>query len=343
MANARVALTRGDDRYDNIARALALIADQIEVRSKKHIVIKPNFVLTHVDLAATHVDAVRAVLDFLRSRTDARITIAEGTAIGDTLDSFRNFGYLDLLKQCDVELVDINRGDWLPVEVYAPGFKNKQLRMSRMIMESDLRISVGPPKTHDTVIATLSLKNMVMGSLIRDQRNGHKPGRFTNAANKVRRSIPNHVRNDPTLAPAIDRVVQKVMRSDKMAMHMGYPLINLNLCRLAPHVFPHLAVIDGFLAMEGSGPAFGDPVDLRCAVAGTDFLAADTVGLALMGLSIDEIGYLRYCKLKGMGVGELDKIEVVGESLAACRRVFRLAPDAASQRRWAIGGVEQYL
>jgi uncharacterized protein (DUF362 family) len=210
-------------------------------------------------------------------------------------------------------------------------------------VESDLRISVGPPKTHDTIIATLSLKNMVMGSLIRDQRDTEKTSPIQGAAKRVRSLIPTRVKNSPMLVPTIDWVAQRVMRSDKMAMHMGYPLMNLNLYRLAPYVFPHLSVIDGFQGMEGSGPTRGDAVNLRCALAGADFLAVDTVALALMGLSIDEIGYLHYCRLKGLGVGNLDEIDVVGESISACRQVFRLAPDAAAQRRWMIDGVEKYL
>jgi len=340
--SATVALVKGDDRYGNVAKALDLIADHIDLRGKERILIKPNFVVTHRPLAMTHVDAVRAVLDFLRPRTNTVITIAEGSAIGDTFDAFRFLGYADLVRDYKVELVDLNRGPWIEAPVYDHSFRDMPLRLSRLVVESDLRISVGPPKTHESVFITLSLKNMVMGSLIRDQRDEGGTGPAMQIMGTLNRLVPSAIKNDPALRPIRNMVVQRVMRSDKNAMHMGYPLINLNLCRLAPLVYPHLAVIDGFVGMEGDGPTSGDPVDLRCAVASTDFLAADTVAAALMGYNIDDVGYLHYCKLKGLGVGDLAKITVVGQSIAECRRPFRPHPNTA-QRDWRIEGVEKYL
>jgi len=124
---------------------------------------------------------------------------------------------------------------------------------------------------------------------------------------------------------------------------MGYGLINLNLYRLAPLVYPHISVIDGFVGMEGAGPTRGDPIDLRCAVVSADFVAADSVAAELMGFHIGEVGYLHYCNLKGLGVGDLDRITIVGASLPTCRRAFRPPPGVSAQRKWQIAGVEKYL
>ena len=344
MANmAHVALVKGDDRYGNIARALELIADRIDVRDKKRILIKPNFVATDNALATTHIDAVRAVLDFLRSRSDALITIGEGAALGDTFDAYRRLGYMDLARDYNVPLVDLNRGEWVMAPVYNSSFKDMSLRLSKIVVESDLRISVGPPKTHDTVIVTLSLKNMVMGSLIRDQREGGGSGPVMNLAKRAARLVPSQVKNANPIVPLRTRVVGGIAGSDKMAMHMGYSLINLNLYRLAAYVYPHLAVIDGFVGMEGAGPTRGEPADLRCAVASSDFLAADTVTAALMGFAVDDVGYLHYCKLKGLGVGDLEQIVALGNTVAECRRPFRPPPGVAAQRKWTIANVERYL
>jgi uncharacterized protein (DUF362 family) len=46
-----------------------------------------------------------------------------------------------------------------------------------------------------------------------------------------------------------------------------------------------LSVIDASQAMEGDGPSEGDIVDMGLIVAGTDPLAADMVGAALMGIA----------------------------------------------------------
>jgi uncharacterized protein (DUF362 family) len=85
-------------------------------------------------------------------------------------------------------------------------------------------------------------------------------------------------------------------------------------------------------------------VDLRCAVVSADFLAADTVAAALMGFNVDDVGYLHYCKLRGLGVGDLERITMVGNaSLAECRRAFRPPPDVKAQSKWAIAEIERLL
>jgi uncharacterized protein (DUF362 family) len=135
-----------------------------------------------------------------------------------------------------------------------------------------------------------------------------------------------------------------LLRSDKTAMHQGYPAINLNLYALAKYIPPHLSIIDGFLGMEGPGPSDGEPVKLGVAIASTDFLAADTVAAKVMGYDIDEIGYLYYCQLKGLGVGDLEKIEIVGNTrLEDCIRPFRAHPAYRQQLRWRIQEFERFL
>ena len=56
------ALIKGNDRSENIFKALKLIEDQVLSGIKgKQILIKPNFVQTSNQLAATHVDAIRGI------------------------------------------------------------------------------------------------------------------------------------------------------------------------------------------------------------------------------------------------------------------------------------------
>ncbi|MBU1877532.1 MAG: DUF362 domain-containing protein, partial [Chloroflexi bacterium] len=158
---SKVALYRGDDRYQNVLQALTAIAGDVDWAGKQRILIKPNFTSPVIPLAATHVDAVRAVLDFLRPRTAGHITIAEGAGLRDSWEGFRNYGYLPLREQYGVELRDLNRDEWVHVSVYDKRLQPLTLRVARTVADSDLRISIGPPKTHDTVIVTLALKNLV--------------------------------------------------------------------------------------------------------------------------------------------------------------------------------------
>ena len=62
MSHPTVALVKGTDRYQNIAQALDLLGKEA-VSGTRH-VLKPNFVSTEVQLAATHREAARAVVDW---------------------------------------------------------------------------------------------------------------------------------------------------------------------------------------------------------------------------------------------------------------------------------------
>src|SRR5512140_89635 len=65
---SRVALTAGEDRADNVFRALASMKSEIRAAiGARQIVIKPNNVSSTVQLAATHAQCLEGILEFLRS------------------------------------------------------------------------------------------------------------------------------------------------------------------------------------------------------------------------------------------------------------------------------------
>lgn len=108
--------------------------------------------------------------------------------------------------------------------------------------------------------------------------------------------------------------VAAIKRDDRNKIHGGPKAININLARLAKKIWPSLVVLDGFQAMEGNGPVYGEKKDFRTILAGIDPLAVDTIGAILMGFSPFEIGYLTYLGEQGMGVNDPLKIAVVGEN-----------------------------
>jgi uncharacterized protein (DUF362 family) len=340
---ATVGLARGVDRRATVTAALEAIASEMDLRKVRRVLVKPNFVLTDCQFSATHVDAIRAVLDFVRQRYDGPIVVAEGAALTPTWEGFRNYGYQSLTDEYGVQLQDLNGDKVVEIVVYNRRLQPMRLRLARTVVEADFRISVCPPKTHDLVIVTLSIKNMAMGAPVNP-----------NLADGTSKGSQGIVRNLGRMAPgwlrrsALAEIAKSMLAiangAQKPAMHQGIPVLNLNLALLASATWPHLAVIDGWEGMEGEGPSRGDLVPWRVALAGTDPLAVDTLTTHLMGFDPAQVGYLQYCRWLGLGVGTVDKIEVVGNiPLDQARRPFAPHPTYRRQLAWRMDSAERYL
>jgi len=326
--SARVSLKKGDDRHRNVLGALQAIEG--DIKPGERIVLKPNLVSITRPLAATHADALRAVLEFLRARTDREIVIAEGSASSDTMKGFQRYGFVELARRYGARLVDLNRDAPVEVEVADRDLRPLKLRVARTIVESDYRVSLAPMKTHDAVVVTMSLKNLVMGSLLREHRD------MGPAAERFFHGLAHWIRpgGDPLYPRAFGWVVRRVLRSDKLAMHQTYATLNWNLFLIARRFPAHLAVLDGFTGMEGAGPTRGTPVDLRVAIASTDFIAADAVGARVMGFEPHDVGYLHHAMERGLGEGDPARIELLGERIEDCLRPFQPHPGYRRQLGW---------
>ena len=96
-------------------------------------------------------------------------------------------------------------------------------------------------------------------------------------------------------------------------------------------VKPSLAVVDGIIAMNGLGPAFGEAMEMDLIIAGKDPVAVDTVAGAVMGFELQECGCVREAAESKVGTGDLSKIEVVGEPIAKVQHRFKRAAEAVTE------------
>jgi uncharacterized protein (DUF362 family) len=303
---SKVALIHGTDRRKNAHDALLAIDDQIRsaLARKKYVVIKPNNVSTVNQLAATHADAMRGILDYLAPRFKGPVVIAESSA-GNTMEGFQNFGYTRLVSEFrsqNVSLVDLNqeaRYEVIPLVDF--DLHVAPVRLAARLLDPDAFVICSAIlKTHNTVVATLSVKNMVLGAPLHQA-----PG-----------EIPRW--------------------NDKRKYHVGLRQTHYNMLLTAQRMQPHwgATLIDGFEGMEGNGPSSGTPVASRLAIASTDFIAADRVAIETMGINSDWVGYLRYCGQVGLGQYDLSKIDVTGASIAEVRKPYRLHADIDRELQW---------
>ena len=307
--SARAAITTGNNRADLVFRALTPFSKEIaRAIGDRQVVLKPNNVSIDIPLCATHVDTLEGVLEFLKSiKRDKNVIIAESAAGGATFDGYSNYGYYKLVSKYPVKLVDLDQQPYDILHVFdQKDFRPHPIRMSHVLLDPNSYIvSVARMKTHDRVLATLSLKNIVFGAPLKDTGFSWSPSRKSGTVN------------------------------DKPIAHgSGFRAINYNLFTLSQRLHPHLAIIDGFEGMEGNGPNSGTPVDHRVCVTSTDWLAADRVGVELMGIDFAKIGYLNYCANAGYGVADLNKIEIVGESISDHKKSYRLSDNINDQLVW---------
>jgi uncharacterized protein (DUF362 family)/NAD-dependent dihydropyrimidine dehydrogenase PreA subunit len=93
-----------------------------------------------------------------------------------------------------------------------------------------------------------------------------------------------------------------------------------------PKVFqPIMTVVDAVNCLEGDGPAFGDRVEMGLIIAGQDLVAVDRVCSQVIGLSPEEVDYLRLADQRPFS----RNIRIVGESLRDVSRSFRIPEKSA--------------
>ena len=76
------------------------------------------------------------------------------------------------------------------------------------------------------------------------------------------------------------------------------------------------AALDDFVfGGEGYGPIYTDPVEMNLFVSSTDAVAIDAVCSKIMGIEPFEVPITRLGHAEGIGVGNMEQIEVKGESI----------------------------
>ncbi len=305
---SQVSLTAGEDRADLALKGLKRFERSIAgAIGNKRVIIKPNNVAIDNQLSASHAQNLEGILEFLASIGKKNVAIAESAANGPTLEGFANYGYDRVAAKYGAKLIDLDQEGFEILHCFdETDFRPHPARMSKVLLDpGNFIISAAKFKTHDRVVATLSLKNIVVGAPIKDAGFRWGPGAKPGAKN------------------------------DKPVTHgNGFRGINYNLYALAPRLHPHLSVIDGYEGMEGEGPTGGTPVQHRVCVVGRDWLAADRVALELMGIDFANVGYLNYCGQTGMGQTELAKIEILGPDLKDHIKPYKLARNLEQQLVW---------
>jgi uncharacterized protein (DUF362 family) len=305
---AKVSLIKGDNRRKNIYDALVAIDDQIRptLQARKYVLIKPNGLDPSRRLISTQADAVHGILDYLAPRFKGPVVIAE-CGFSPARQVTSEFGWSKVFaehKPLDIKLEVPNEdGRYELMLGIDYDMHLIPIRLGARFLDPDaFLISSAVMKTHNMVVATMSVKNVVLGAPL-------PPPPGQNGSWGL---------------------------SEKRKFHVGIRAGNYNMYLGAQRMIHNwgVGIVDGFEGMEGNGPVSGTPVEHRIALASTDFLAVDRVGLECMGIDASWPGYLNYAYQGGLGQYDLAKIEVVGAKIADVQRKYMLHADVDRMLEW---------
>jgi len=276
-----VAFTTGTDRMEMLFEVIKPFEKELKAGLKnKQLVIKPNMVVTNRELCATPREAIAALLEYLKPIYKGQVIIAESSSTVNSAEGFKNYGYTDLEKDYNVKFVDLNtKATGKPYFILDRNLHLDKIEIADIFANPDYYIiSLSRLKTHNSVVMTAGIKNITMGAPLNPGSvNGGKPISY------------------------------------KRNMHSGGSRwLHYNMFLMAQSVRPDFTIIDGVEGMEGNGPINGTPVDHRIAMAGFDVVAVDSMCARLMGIPLEDVGYINYCAATGLGNMDRDKIDIIG-------------------------------
>jgi len=279
----QVAVIHEEDRRENVRKALEELPGEAfaKLGTANSVLIKPNLVHHLNQLASTHVDAVRAVIDFVRTKSQAPIVVADASYHG-TKAAFRNFGYENLPNEYqNVRLFDLNDDQTVPGTYVKRDGSQGEMGIAKTVADAGFTIDLTQMKTHRDVGVSMTVKNWTIGVWVAKARFGLQ-GKYWPRFPYLHEQGPQ----------AHNETIAELLRQTK----------------------PDVAVVDAFLGMEGDGPTHGKPVEMKLALAGTDPVAVDAIGCRLMGIDPSGILYLDLAAKRGYGVLSESDIQVLGES-----------------------------
>lgn len=259
-----VVLQTGEERRGLLRKAATGLGGAFfeRVKAAKTILVKPTLVHHEFQLASTHVDAIRGILDVIREHSNAQIFIGDAGYMG-TKAAFRSFGYEQLTNEyTNVSLVDLNDDATCEGMALRRDGLSAPIRRSKLAHDVDMRISVSPLSAHKDFGLACAVYNWVFGTWVVPPRIG---------------------------------LLGRVWPRSPFLADEGVQASHATIAALYKQLPCDVAFVDGLYAMQGNGPIKGEAVHMGVAFAGMDAAAVDTAAATRLGIDPHEIGYLRLC------------------------------------------------
>ncbi|MFN2212184.1 MAG: DUF362 domain-containing protein [Anaerolineales bacterium] len=263
----------------------------------QRVFIKPNYNSSDPTPGSTHPDVLRTIITILQENKSGQITVGDRSGMEDTRQTMQRLGVFEMQEEFGFKTIifdDLSPADWVMINPPRSHWA-AGFPFARPILETD------------TLIQTCCLKTHQFG------------GQFT-------LSLKNSVGMVAKYNPAGEHNFMDELHSSP---HQRRMIAEINTAYT-----PDLVVLDGVECFIDGGPANGRSVSSEVILAGTDRVALDAVGVALLryhgcrtevarGKIFQQEQIKRAVQL-GLGVDKADKIEILtgdAESAAYAARI----------------------
>jgi uncharacterized protein (DUF362 family) len=213
--------------------------------SSKNVFIKPNFNSPDPAPGSTHPDVLRSIVSMLHENGAGRITVGDRSGMGDTRYTMEKIGVFQLAEELGFNILifdDMPAEDWITIQP-PKGRWRQGFPFARPCLETDVIIQACCLKTH--------------------RFGGHFSMSLKNSVGMVAKH--NLVDN------------YDFMRELHSSPHQRRMIAEINTAYT-----PSLIVLDGVEAFISGGPDNGGRALSEVVLAGTDRVAIDAVGVALL-------------------------------------------------------------
>jgi uncharacterized protein (DUF362 family) len=280
-SGARVAFVKTRQRDEGVRRALDLLG--VNPIQGRQVFLKPNFNSADPAPGSTHNHVLRALVEELWEMGARAITLADRSGMADTRRAMQQMGIFSLAQEMGFDALVLDE------------------------LEEQGWVMVKPPDSHwrqgfPFARAYLEAEAVVQTCCLKTHRYG---GHFTLS-----------LKNSVGLVAKVGPDGYDYMRELHSSPHQRRMIAEINTAYA-----PALVVMDGVEAFVSGGPDNGKRVEAEVMLAGTDRVALDAVGVALLrywgttpevsrGLIFEQEQIARAVEL-GLGVDGPEKIQIV--------------------------------
>lgn len=297
----QVALVKTQDRADGVRRAVELL--NINPIQGKRVLLKPNFNSADEAPGSTHLDVLRALIAELYEMGAQAVTVGDRSGMGDTRQVMEQKGVFDLAREMGFEVVVFDELDAANWQRHQPGDSHwsRGFYVPRLLAEAGC------------VVETCNLKTHRFG--------GHFTLSLKNSVGFAAKTVPGDGYN--------------YMNELHGSQHQRRMIAEINTA-----YSPALIVLDGVEALVSGGPDVGQKVTSEVVLAGTDRIAIDAVGVAILRLfgttpevsrgHIFDLEQIARAVELGLGVDSPSKIQWVTADADSADYAARIQPMLAS-------------